>query len=57
MRVGMEATGRSRWFERLLAELGFELWIGDQETARTQATHPGVGPITGLVYILVIGKS
>ena len=29
MRVGMEATGHSRWFERLLAELGFELWIGD----------------------------
>src|SRR6202041_2194264 len=28
-RVGMEATGYSRWFERLLAELGFELWIGD----------------------------
>lgn len=28
-RVGMEATGFSRWFERLLAELGFELWIGD----------------------------
>jgi transposase len=29
VRVGMEATGCSRWFERLLAELGFELWIGD----------------------------
>ena len=29
MRVGMEATGYLRWFERLLAELGFELWIGD----------------------------
>jgi transposase len=25
----MEATGYSRWFERLLAELEFELWIGD----------------------------
>ncbi len=25
----MEATGYSRWFERLLAELGMELWIGD----------------------------
>src|ERR1700722_19953249 len=29
VRVGMEATGYSRWFERLLAELGVELWIGD----------------------------
>jgi hypothetical protein len=25
----MEATGYSHWFERLLADLGFELWIGD----------------------------
>jgi transposase len=29
VRVGMETTGYSRWFERLLAELGFEAWIGD----------------------------
>jgi transposase len=29
VRVGMEATGPARWFERLMAELGFELWIGD----------------------------
>jgi transposase len=29
VRVAMEATGYSRWFERLLAELGFELWMGD----------------------------
>src|SRR4029077_18437249 len=29
VRVGLEATGYSRWFEGLLAELGFEVWIGD----------------------------
>jgi transposase len=29
VRVGMEATGYSRWFERLLAGLGCEVWIGD----------------------------
>src|ERR1700751_6284594 len=29
VRVGMEATGHARWFERLLTELGFELGIGD----------------------------
>jgi transposase len=29
VQVGMEATGYSRWFERLLAELDFEVWIGD----------------------------
>jgi transposase len=25
----MEATGYSRWFERLLGELAFEVWMGD----------------------------
>jgi transposase len=29
VRIGMEATGHSGWFERLIAELDFELWIGD----------------------------
>lgn len=29
VRVGMEATGYSRWFERLLTGLDFEVWIGD----------------------------
>src|SRR5882672_9644789 len=29
VRVGMEASGHAHWFERLLAELNFELWIGD----------------------------
>ena len=36
MRVGMEATGYSRWFERLLAELGMEVWIGDAAKIRTK---------------------
>ena len=34
VRVGMEATGYSRWFERLLAELGFGLWIGEFHAIR-----------------------
>ena len=29
VRVGMEASGHARWFERVLTELQFELWIGD----------------------------
>jgi len=29
IRVGMEASGHARWFERLLAELNIELRIGD----------------------------
>src|SRR5882724_3590035 len=36
VRVGMEATGHARWFERLLAELGFELWIGDPAVIKTK---------------------
>ena len=36
MRVGMEASGHARWFERLLNELQFELWIGDAAAIRTK---------------------
>ena len=36
VRVGMEASGHPRWFERLLAELNFELWIGDAAEIRTK---------------------
>lgn len=36
VRVGLEATGYSIWFERLLAELGIELWIGDAAQISTQ---------------------
>lgn len=50
VRVGMEACGHYPWFERLLAELGFELWMGDaaairaavvrkQKTDRRDAEH------------------
>jgi transposase len=34
VRVGIEATGPIRWFERWLAELGHELWIGDSAKIR-----------------------
>jgi transposase len=37
VRVGIEATGHARWFERLLVELQFELWIGDP--AKIKATR------------------
>jgi transposase len=32
----MEASGHARWLERLLAELNFELWIGDAAEIRTK---------------------
>ena len=36
VRVGMEASGHARWFERLLAEVRLELWIGDAAAIRTK---------------------
>lgn len=48
--VGMEATGNSQWFVRLLERLGHEVWVGDaaqirasyvrkQKTDRRDAAH------------------
>jgi transposase len=36
VRVGMEASGHARWFERLVAELQFELRIGDAAEIRSK---------------------
>jgi len=36
VRIGMEASGHSRWFERLMAELGFELLIADPAQVRAR---------------------
>jgi hypothetical protein len=32
----MEASGHARWFEGLIPELRFELWIGDAAEIRTK---------------------
>jgi len=37
--VGIEATGCTAWFERLLAELGHELWVGDPAEIRARAVR------------------
>jgi transposase len=39
VRVGIEATGHTRWFERLLGELGHELWVGDAARIRACAVR------------------
>src|ERR1700751_730079 len=39
VRVGMEACGHYPWFERLLAELGFELWLGDAAKSRASVVR------------------
>jgi transposase len=36
-RVGLEASGYSRWYEELLEELGIELWVGDPAKIRKAA--------------------
>ena len=36
VRIGMEASGHSRWFERLITELGFELLIADPAQVRAR---------------------
>ena len=33
-RVGIEATGHAQWFERVLAEQGHELWVGNPALIR-----------------------
>ena len=35
--VGIEACGYSEWFERLLQELGHEVWVGDATKIRRRA--------------------
>ena len=39
VRVGMEACGHYPWFERLLAELGLELWFGDAARVRASVVR------------------
>jgi hypothetical protein len=43
VRVGIEATGPIHWFERLLAELGHELWIGDAAKIRASEVRKAGG--------------
>lgn len=35
--VGLEASGYSPWFERLLEELGYEVWLGHATEIRRRA--------------------
>jgi len=39
VRVGMEACGHYPWFERLLAESGHELWLGDAAQIRAKVVR------------------
>jgi transposase len=37
--IGIEATGYTQWFERMLAEQGHELWVGDPAEIRARAVR------------------
>jgi transposase len=37
--IGIEATGYTQWFERLLGELGHKLWVGDPAEIRARAVR------------------
>ena len=39
VRVGIEATGYTLWFEKMLAELGQELWAGDAAKIRASVVR------------------
>ena len=59
VRVGMEASGHARWFERLLGELHFELEQEAEKCPEEQRlrTHPGVGALTALTFVLLMGRA
>ncbi len=42
-RVGIEASGQSQWFERMLGELGQEVWIGDATRLGQKGTRQRAG--------------
>src|ERR1700680_198678 len=39
VRVGIEASGQSQWFERMLTEFGSEGWIGGASEIRASCVH------------------
>ncbi|MGB7599731.1 MAG: hypothetical protein WBM24_05470 [Candidatus Sulfotelmatobacter sp.] len=51
----MEASGQARWFEKLLVELQFELWIGDAAQIRTKFTTTHITiDVSGYFVIVAI---
>ena len=52
VRVGMEAGGHSLWFERLLGELGHELWTGDPASIRAKRVRKQRNDVLDAEHIL-----
>jgi hypothetical protein len=55
----MEASAHARWFERLLSELRFELWIGDAAEIRTKRVREAEdgSPGRGTDFAIVTRRS
>jgi len=52
VRVGIEATGHTRWFEGMLAELGHELWIGDAAQIRASMVRKQKTDVRDAAHLL-----
>jgi transposase len=52
VRVGIEAGGYSFWFERLLQELGQELWTGDAAKTRSKRVRRQRNDVRDAEHIL-----
>ena len=57
VRVGIEATGHTRWFERMLAELGHELWIGDAAKIRAAMVRKQKTDVRDAAHLLELLRS
>ena len=55
MRVGIAATGPLRWCERLLTELGHELWIGDSAKISAGEVRTGMRDPQQLEAVACLG--
>src|SRR5882757_10039078 len=52
VRVGIEATGYTHWFEALLAELGHELWMGDAARIRAAVVRKQKTDVRDATHLL-----
>jgi transposase len=52
VRVGIEATGYTHWFEALMAELGHELWMGDAAKIRAAVVRKQKTDVRDAAHLL-----
>ena len=52
VRVGIEATGHTHWFEAMLAEMGHELWMGDAAKIRAAVVRKQKTDVRDAAHLL-----